>query len=424
MRSKRGAARVSAVWMITVGVLFLAALAFAFIASSDLSKAKDARATAESNAAEAVASREELNERKRNISSVLGWYDRENVDTESDPAAAQAALAELRTTFSDLTESDADFQTALPKVVAAYTARGRKVAELETRIQGLEADVTAANASVATIQTDKDKLISDLRQELEDEKQNAAQRESELQARLDTANEELSTRDSELRQTRAEMAELTRGFEDEVKLLQTRNANLAKDVGFTRQPYGDQPDGSVIEVSPKLGIAFIDIGATSRLARGMRFRIESGQPGGRYLKAMGEVIDVNADTAEIAISGQVDRYDPVVAGDVIVNPLFDGKSERNAVLVGRFSGAYNREDLEVLLSRMGIRVQPKVDNTTHYLIVGSELYYDPETSEPLEEPLQPSELADYKNAEANAVQIIPLQDVREFFDVGVATKGL
>ena len=63
------------------------------------------------------------------------------------------------------------------------------------------------------------------------------------------------------------------------------------------------------------------------------------------------------------------------------------------------------------------RVQPKLELTTHFLIVGSALYRDPETNEPLEEPLEPSELAAYKDAEALGVQIIPLQDIREFFRI-------
>jgi hypothetical protein len=71
---------------------------------------------------------------------------------------------------------------------------------------------------------------------------------------------------------------------------------------------------------------------------------------------------------------------------------------------------------------MGIHVQPKVDITTHFLIVGSELWNDPETNQPLEEPLQVSDLPEYKEAEALGVQIIPLQDIREFFRAGAGAE--
>ena len=65
-----------------------------------------------------------------------------------------------------------------------------------------------------------------------------------------------------------------------------------------------------------------------------------------------------------------------------------------------------------------VEVQPKVDKTTHFLIVGSELWNDPNTSEPLADPMQPSELPAYKQAESLGVQIVPIQDFREYFRLG------
>ena len=41
LRSNRGAARVSVMWIIVAGVLFLAGVGFAFVASSDLAKAQE-----------------------------------------------------------------------------------------------------------------------------------------------------------------------------------------------------------------------------------------------------------------------------------------------------------------------------------------------------------------------------------------------
>ena len=104
-----------------------------------------------------------------------------------------------------------------------------------------------------------------------------------------------------------------------------------------------------------------------------------------------------------------------MAGDVIVNPLFDPTGERNAVLAGRFSGQFNRREIELLLKRMSINVQESMDLTTHFLIVGSEMWNDPETNEPLDEPIQPSELPVYKDAVGLGVQVIPVQNIREFF---------
>jgi hypothetical protein len=99
---------------------------------------------------------------------------------------------------------------------------------------------------------------------------------------------------------------------------------------------------------------------------------------------------------------------------VLINPLFDPRGERNAVLVGRFSGQYDEARLRQMLSRIGVRVQTNLDLSTDFLIVGSEILAD-EFGEPLEEPLQPSDLPVYKQAQADGVQIIPIQRIREYF---------
>jgi len=407
-RSNRGAARISAVWMISVGVLFLAALAFGFIAQSDLTAATDKVETARVAKVEAEARFETVNEVKRDVSVALGWYDRESADPSADAIAASQALEG---------PTEPDFETALPKVTAAYNQRGRKISELETRIQTLENENTSVRSTTAQVQADKDQVITTLNQQLADEQQNAAQRQSELEDRLSTAQDQLSERDSELRRVRTDMVSAAREYDSEKRVFQTRIAALSDTVKFTKEPFASAADGKIIEVSRSLPVGWIDIGANNRLTRGTRFRVESNTPGNARFKAWAEVTNVEEGRAEVVFSGQVDQFDPVVRGDIVINPLFDPTGGRNAVLACRFSGEYNRKDLESLLGRMGIHVQPKLELTTHFLIVGSALYRDPETNEPLEEAMEPSELPVYKDAEALNVQIIPLQDIREFFRI-------
>jgi hypothetical protein len=416
-RSNRGAARISAVWMISVGVLFLAALAFGFIAQSDLTAEKDKVDSARVAKTDAEARFETVNEVKRDVSEILGWYDRESADPSADAVAATQALEDLRSTFTDLGPTETDYESALPKITAAYNQRGRKVSELETRIQTLQGELTSAQGTTAQVQADKDQLIGNLNQQLADEQQNAAQRQSELEDRLSTAQDQLSERDAELRKVRTDMASAARDYDSEKRVFQTRIAALSDTTRFVKEPFASAADGKIIEVSRSLPVGWIDIGANNRLTRGTRFRVESNTPGNARFKAWAEVTNVEEGRAEVVFSEQVDRFDPVVRGDIVINPLFDPTGGRNAVLAGRFSGEYNKKDLESLLGRMGIHVQPKLELTTHFLIVGSALYRDPETNEPLEEPLEPSELSVYKDAEALSVQIIPLQDIREFFRI-------
>ena len=69
-------------------------------------------------------------------------------------------------------------------------------------------------------------------------------------------------------------------------------------------------------------------------------------------------------------------------------------------------------ELRALLEGININLQAKLDKTTDYLIVGAELYVD-EEGEPLDDPLQPSDLPTYKEAEAMGVRIVPLKLVTD-----------
>ncbi len=416
-RSTRGAARVSAVWMISVGVLFLVSVAFAFISQSDLAKSQtelDAALAARSSAVELTSEQADL---KRSVSQVLGWFDPASADPTSDVAAAKQAISDLRTTFTDITDSDDTFQEVLPKVTAAFNQKGRTISELQTRIQGLEGELAAAQQATRDVTSQKDSVIQQLRGEKADEAGKYESRISELETRLATATNNFSDKDQELRELQAKLRTELKSKDQDLAARDTRINELARVTRFTKEPFSDYPDGKIVAVSEKLRLAWINLGSNNRLTRGTRFRVESNTPGVRRFKAYAEVSKVEANRAEVVLMDVQDPFDPVVTGDLIVNRLYDPTGGRNAVLVGRFSGAFNKNELELLLERMGINVQDKLDLTTHFLIVGSELYNDPETNEPLEEPLRPSDLGVFKDAEAQGVQIVPLQDIREFFRI-------
>lgn len=418
LRSNAGKARISIAWMIAVGVLFLVAIVFAFIAQSEVTREKENVVAANQSVTEMAARVEKLADERRNLSTVLGWYDRASADPQADPVAARKVLEDLKSSFPDLGAAEKDFETSLPKILAAFADRGRKNAELETRIKGLESELAAAQAAAAQIAADKDGTIAGLRQQMADEQKNAEQRVAELEGRLEQGRSQLSERDAEVRKAREEAALDRRRFDQQKAIDDARLSQLSEVTKFAKDPFWNAPDGRLLEVSERLGTGWVDIGANQRVVRGMVFEVRSGRPGEDAVKAHAEVTAVKGDSAEVLFTGVADRFSPPIKGDVISNRLYDPVGGRNAVLAGRFSGNFNERDLAALLAKMGIQVQPKVDKTTHFLIVGSELWNDPATGEPLAEPLQPSDLPEYKQAESLAVQIVPLQDIREYFRLG------
>jgi hypothetical protein len=417
-RSNAGKIRIGIVWLVVVGVLFLGAATLAFVTQSDLETERGRVTTASAQLADKVAEVARLTEERRKLSTVLGWYARDSLDRQSDPEAALKAIDELKSTFPDIGAAEKDFETAIQKIVAAHDARARKVSELETRIKGLESEVAAAQAATAQVTAEKDATIADLRGQISDEQNNAEENKQELESRLEQLRAQLAERDGEVRKTREDASAERRKAEAQKAIDDARIAQLSRDTAFARDPHSTQPDGRILEVSDRLGTGWIDIGANQRVVRGIVFEVRSGRPGESAVKALAEVTAVKGNSAEVYFSSVADRFDPPVAGDLISNRLYDPVGGRNAVLVGRFSGAFNEQDLKALLAKMGIVVQSRVDKTTHFLIVGSELWNDPATGEPLAEPVQPSDLAEFKQGESLGVQIVPLQDIREYFRLG------
>lgn len=414
MRSNRGAARVSVVWIIATVVVALVAIAFAVIASQGQTVAEQQAAAAATKENDAKALFDEEAEFARQLSRTLGFYDRTAASPRSNAETARQGFEELRAAFPALDSSIQDFEHAIPVLRREYEARGQMIAELQSRVKQLESELATERQGRQADVRSKDSLIADLRSQLADEQRNAQDREAELQGRLTSVTQQVSSLDLDVRRLEQEMSGVRRAHSLEISALQAKLQEQGSKLGFLSPEQRDQPDGKVLAVSPLTGSAWIDVGSDQRVSRGMRFRIESPGDRNRRVKAFGEVVEVQSNRSRVSIFDVADTFDPVAAGDVIVNPLYDARGERNAVLVGRFSGQFDEPRLRQLLGRIGVNVQSQLDRSTDFLIVGSEIFTD-EFGEPLEEPLQPSDLPVYKEAEATGVQIIPIQRIREFF---------
>ena len=414
MRSNSGAARVSVVWIIATIVLALVAVAFAVISQNDLTAAKDSATAAALKEAEAAALFESEAQYARQLSTALGFYDRAAASPRTNPDTVRQGFEELRAAFPALDASVVDFELAIPPLRREYEARGQRIAQVESDVRRLESELATERQGRAADVRSKDTLIAQLRGELADAKSNAADRETELQATVASERSRVSSLDQDLRNLRSELEVLQRAHNQELARYSARVNEQGSKLTFLAPAARDLPDARVLAVSGKLGTAWIDVGAEQRAARGIRFRIEGGSEANRRVKGYAEVVEVESNRSKVALYDVVDNFDPITVGDVLINPVYDPRGQRNAVLAGRFSGQYDEKELRALLGRMGITVQSSLDLTTDFLIAGAEIYVD-EFDEPYEQPLQPSDLPIYKEAEALGVQIIPIQRIREYF---------
>jgi hypothetical protein len=411
-RHLRGAARISIVWMIAMIVVALVCMVMAYLGYEDKSRAEEATKLANARAIEADQRTEADAEALLNVSKLVGFFDPAAPIPRTRPEAVSAAFAELKATFTDLGPEVKTIADALPVVQRRYNDQVREVSSLKEQLAAAQNEKSTAAAAHAQVVQQKDTLLRDLEKTKADELATADARQSELEQRLASITQSRDQFSADAQKVKAQLEEQSRKFDEERSAFAARMKNMAESLKFLDEP--EAKDATVLAVSSSLPYGWIDIGANQRLAAGTRFHVVSGKLGSKVTKAWAEVTRVEADKSEVTFFDLTDRFDPAVPGDILFNPVYDPVGERHAVLAGRFSGLYSESELKVLLERLNIKVQPKLDVNTDYLIVGSEMYVD-EEGNAVETPIQPSELPVYRNAEAQGVLIMPVKDLYGYF---------
>ncbi|MDG1500380.1 MAG: hypothetical protein P8N31_15080 [Planctomycetota bacterium] len=412
--SNRGAARVSIMWMISVGVVAILSITYAFLQNGTIAELEIAANRAKTEEATAKEERFAAIEVRRQVSEVLGFNAADSEDFNSNLTAAGDSLELLRSVFSDLEESHATYEEIVPIVISQYNAAQNNVAQAISATNNAKSATAAAQASLSQVTSDKDTVIRGQQSDISDAQAGFDTREADLSRQLTSAQDRVRELETELNAEKATNRQSTRDMKAVLNAKNTKLALLSDQTRPFRAPANLNPDGQVLEVSKGLPLAWIDLGSSDRLVLGTRFRIEAGNLGERTLKAWGEVIEVKADMAKIRIFDQADKFNPVVEGDYLLNPVYDPKGGFNAVLVGRFSGLYGKAELTILLEKIGIYVQDELDLTTNFLIAGAPVMQD-EDGYPLEDPQEVKDMPVYKQAEADNVQIISLASIQNFF---------
>jgi hypothetical protein len=411
-RSRRGAARVSITWMIVVLVALFASMALIFVFDGEVEKANNRASEAETNETNAVARYDAEREAYRKLSQHVGFYDTAGASERSEAPAVEEGLTQFKDGFNVSEASVADFQTMSQRAVTERNNLLRTISDKNQQISNLQADIDVRAQNLTTMTSDKDAEIRRLTQQVNDANQAAADRQAELESEVASVRSTLASTEGELSSSKGETDDALRAGRERVAEFTTRLENVTRKLEWEREP--ERPDGKILSVSEGLGLAWINLGKSNRLYGGMRFHIVDGRAGDDTVKAWCEVLTVEDSMSEVKLYNVRDNFDPPTAGDIVYNPVYDPTGLRNSVLVGRFSGTYNETELRAVLDGINIHVQEKLDKTTDYLIVGAELYVD-EEGEPLEEPLQPSDLPVYKEAEAMGVRIVPIKLVTDYF---------
>ncbi len=225
--------------------------------------------------------------------------------------------------------------------------RSQNIASLQERVQGLLSQVADAQQAKEDCDAEKDATVARLTKEMEE-------KEEEFTDQLLNHRRLLQRRDSEI----ATLQIL-------VKQLQKKETR-ARDLGT------EPPDGSLIDVSSRLGKAWINLGRKNHLRSGLIFRVYQEIKGGKRLyKGRVEVRKVHEVHAEVAVLEEVDMdRHPMTSGDRITSPFYAEDEKPVFVFAGvkLASQEMTQDFVRSKLAGYGVEIRTNVDIHTSFLV--------------------------------------------------------
>jgi len=268
---------------------------------------------------------------------------------------------------------------AIRALVQRVDALGRQIREdkatignLETQIEGLRDELQAAKAA-------HKQQVAQLQQDLDDEKQR--------QIKLRTTAEDMAKRHEEdkeliqeeyLREKRKWHQEESK-LQNRISMLQNHLKSLAEVIKrFREVPTETGVDGRIVSVAGQGRPAYANLGEGDGVLLGMTFSIFSPSELGisdPEPKASCRIVKIMDTSSELRVY-ELQGDNPVVAGDVLHNPVYDRHRRMRFVLVGKMDtdndGVDDTEELKALIQEFGGRIDEELTVQADFLVLGEE----------------------------------------------------
>lgn len=256
-------------------------------------------------------------------------------------------------------------------LVLEVRQNNQSMEDLKGRIRGLQAELAAAKEQHAV-------QVTQLQQNLEDErKRQVTARDRAVQQSGQFNEETKRVRDqlmAERKQSKIDREKLEREILTRDNALNDLKERLAV---FGKIPTEMAADGHVVRVAELGSVAYADFGKKDGVLLGMPFSVFSPAELGKeepMPKASARVVRILDDTSELRVT--VQGNEPVVAGDVLHNPVYDRGRRLRFLLIGKIDmdgdGTDDSGSLKALIQELGGRVETELSVQTDYLIAGEQ----------------------------------------------------
>lgn len=408
-RRRAQAGAVSAMWLISIMILWGGTLALLYVTNADIAAADSGRDRALADKAEIEAKYDEQLEQRRATTALVGYNDTATFGSFSAPGAIQVQLDAAKSLAGPAlggADTKVTLENALQSLMTKVTGLNDQVATLQTQLKAAEDARDAANDRLSQIERTYQDQVAGLRQDLTDEQDRAKNQADGFERRLADLTDQQSAADATARDLQKT---LDQAQADAVRAAATADQQL-KAVAMRRAPVApEKPDGEISAVSDSGTVAWIDLGRVHGLLTGTRFEVlRRGKQG--ELEHRGEVVvqSVENQMAQVAIAGTPDLFDPILPGDLVRSPFFDKTQELHYHLLGEFPLSASKELVTARLEALGGHVDSTLTVTTDVLVLGEKNLAEGEFAVELEET------DTYQKAERLGLRIVRLDTLKDF----------
>jgi len=414
-RRQSGVAHVNIFWAIVPMVLMIGAAFYGYLGHTGAEQAKvgerKAIANAETKAVKTYALQQQLSALTKLLGRV-GEFVPDGTAEDAGPESNYTSPKLLSSYYDEVKNmfelsANKELKDIVTEIKGIVDAKKTEIVNLRGRVDAAQASVETHASTIASITSTKDAEISRLEAEKRRAEQNTTTSTQAKEEELGQARNKVQVeRENARKASEAHSASIAKKNK-EIQRVKASNTNLASKVALINSP--EEPDGHVLSGSARIAEAVINLGSKDMIKKGMVFRVLDKGASLRNktkVKAHATVIAVERGSATVKITGLVDKYNPVVRGDLISNDLYSKLLKRDIYLVGRFVEPYNKGQLTKILESLGNRVHKEWNASCDLLIMGRE---------PVGEDAVRIEDTDaYKTAMDHRVEVAPLYKIQDF----------
>ncbi len=140
----------------------------------------------------------------------------------------------------------------------------------------------------------------------------------------------------------------------------------------------EEPDGEIVYSDPITRLTHINIGSRKNVVKGLKFMVfRYGSERQIRYKGKVEVNQVEEDMSRVVILEELDKYDPIITGDYLLNPMWDAEHPKYIAFAGEtFGSRFKVKDMIRFCEDIGAKVEmdsegkPTVTVRTDILVAG------------------------------------------------------